>query len=145
LNQWLTTLGLSRADVYIANVLKCRPPGNRDPRHEEVDRCSPFLQAQIRAIAPAVLVALGRHAGMLLSKRDDLSLRAMRGATLHYEVQATGDRATAHRIPIVVTYHPAYVLRQEGSEGDGEAAERLVMQDLERALAWVRSADAPRS
>ncbi len=145
LNQWLTTLGLSRADVYIANVLKCRPPGNRDPRPEEVDRCSPFLQAQIRAIAPAVLVALGRHAGMLLSKRDDLSLRAMRGATLHYEVQATGDRATAHRIPIVVTYHPAYVLRQEGSEGDGEAAERLVMQDLERALAWVRSADAPRS
>ncbi len=145
LNQWLTTLGLSRADVYIANVLKCRPPGNRDPRPEEVDRCSPFLQAQIRAIAPAVLVALGRHAGMLLSKRDDLSLRAMRGATLHYEVQASGDRATAHRIPIVVTYHPAYVLRQEGSEGDGEAAERLVMQDLERALAWVRSADAPRS
>ncbi|MEM6992083.1 MAG: uracil-DNA glycosylase, partial [Myxococcota bacterium] len=85
LTQWIEALGLSRGDVYIANVLKCRPPGNRDPRPDEIDKCSPFLQAQIRAIRPAVIVALGRHAGQLLSRRDDMTLRAMRGARLHYD------------------------------------------------------------
>ncbi len=141
LDEWLGALGLRRDDVYIANVLKCRPPGNRDPRPEEVDRCAPFLQAQIRAIAPRVLVALGRHAGMLLTRREDLSLRAMRGASLHYEVRGAGNDPTpARRIPIVVTYHPAYVLRQEGADASGENATELVMKDLRRALELSRDA-----
>ncbi|MEX1368534.1 MAG: uracil-DNA glycosylase, partial [Nannocystaceae bacterium] len=116
LNRWLEELKLRREDVYIANVLKCRPPGNRDPRPEEVERCSPFLQAQIRAIEPKVIVALGRHAGMLLSRRDDLTLRAMRSSSrLSYDAGAPKDDPSARtRIPLVVTYHPAYVLRQEG-------------------------------
>ncbi len=108
LNLWLETLGLRRQDVYIANVLKCRPPGNRDPQPEEVDRCSPFLRAQIRAISPKVIVALGRFAGMLLSGREDLSLRSMRQMQLQYI-----ETKTDTRIPLVVTYHPAYVLRRE--------------------------------
>jgi uracil-DNA glycosylase len=136
LNVWLDAIGLARSDVYIANVLKCRPPGNRDPRPDEVDRCSPFLQAQIRAIAPRVIVALGRHAGTLLSRRDDLTLKAMRSASLAYDVDDGG--GANQRIPIVVTYHPAYVLRQEGTDGGVEATERLVMQDLRRALELTR-------
>ncbi len=133
LDAWIAAVGLRREQVYIANVLKCRPPGNRDPKPEEVDRCSPFLQAQIRAVAPRVIVALGRHAAMLLTRREDLSMRAMRGARLFYEVPAKG--GDARSIPIVATYHPAYVLRQEGSESrDGTNAEELVMQDLRRAL-----------
>jgi uracil-DNA glycosylase len=143
LNQWLVQLGLVRDDVYIANVLKCRPPGNRDPRPEEVDRCSPFLQAQIRAIEPKVIVALGRHAGMLLSRREDLTLRAMRSGRLHYDAGTVkGDPSTRVMIPLVVTYHPAYVLRQEGDgrpSAPGQASPtELVMTDLRRALTIAR-------
>jgi DNA polymerase len=139
LDLWLARVGLQRDDVYIANVLKCRPPGNRDPKPDEVDKCAPFLHAQIRAIAPRVLVALGRHAGMLLTRREDLSLKAMRGARLHFDVDQGEGRIT--RIPIVVTYHPSYVLRQEGSSSGGAndaggvaALEETVLADLRRAL-----------
>jgi len=146
LNRWLAELGLRREDIYIANVLKCRPPGNRDPKPEEVERCSPFLQAQIRAIEPKVIVALGRHAGMLLSRRDDMTLRAMRSTSrLSYDAGAVkGDPRTRIRIPLVVTYHPAYVLRQEGPgthAPDGRASPtEMVMADLKRALAIVNAA-----
>ncbi len=142
LNQWLGALDLGRHDVYIANVLKCRPPGNRDPRPEEVDRCSPFLQAQIRAIEPKVIVALGRHAGMLLARREDLTLRAMRQSRLQYDAGATKPGAPRVLIPLVVTYHPAYVLRQEGDAralAPGQTSPTdLVMSDLRRALALAR-------
>jgi uracil-DNA glycosylase len=136
LDQWIAELGLRREDVYIANVLKCRPPGNRDPKPEEVDRCSPFLKAQIRAIRPKVLVALGRHAGMLLSAREDLTLRALRSARLSYDASGRSE-TEALNIPLVVTYHPAYVLRQEGASGS-ESVTELVMQDLRRALSIAR-------
>ena len=136
LDRWIADLGMSRGDVYIANVLKCRPPGNRDPRPEEVEKCSPFLRAQIRAIRPAAVVALGRHAGMLLSRRDDMSLRAMRGARLEYDASSPKEAARSLVIPLVVTYHPAYVLRQSG---DGEVkATQMVMTDLRRALDLVK-------
>jgi uracil-DNA glycosylase len=137
LDVWLAEVGLAREDVYIANVLKCRPPGNRDPKPEEVDRCSPFLQAQIRAISPRVIVALGRHAGMLLSRREDLSLAKMRSSRLHYEIAST-DGSAPLRIPLVVTYHPAYVLRQEdGGEAGRSSAEETALADLRRALEIV--------
>jgi DNA polymerase len=136
LDQWIVALGLQRDQVYISNVLKCRPPGNRDPRPAEVDKCSPFLGAQIRAIRPKVIVALGRHAGMLLSKREDLSLRAMRSARLVYEA-SDPKLPQPWTVPLVVTYHPAYVLRQEGA-GESDSANELVLQDLRRALEIVR-------
>ena len=144
LDQLLEQAGLLRGEVFIANVVKCRPPGNRDPRPEEVDKCSPFLQAQIRAIEPKVIVALGRHAGILLSRREDMTLRAMRSTSrLSYDAGAPKDDPSARiKIPLVVTYHPAYVLRQEGDGRrvpDGRASPtELVMKDLERALAIVR-------
>jgi uracil-DNA glycosylase family 4 len=139
LNVWLNEIGLRREDVYIANVLKCRPPGNRDPKAEEVDACSPFLSAQIRAIRPKVLVALGRHAGMLLARREDLSLAAMRRARLSYDASGPKEPEKSMLIPLVVTYHPAYVLRQEGSgESGSSSATQAVMQDLRRALDFAQ-------
>ena len=93
---------------------------------------------------PKVIVALGRHAGMLLSRREDMTLRAMRSTSrLSYDAGAPKDDPSARiKIPLVVTYHPAYVLRQEGDGRrvpDGRASPtELVMKDLERALAIVR-------
>ncbi len=130
LNLWLQTLGWARSEVYIANILKCRPPDNRDPQPLEVARCTPFLQAQIRAIQPAVIVALGRHAGMFLSKREHLSLAAMRQEKLTYDA---GDGV---RVPLAVTYHPAYVLRQERA-GQPCDAEEAVLADLRRVQAHL--------
>ncbi|MEM6292754.1 MAG: uracil-DNA glycosylase [Myxococcota bacterium] len=132
LDRWLVDLGLGREQVYIANVLKCRPPNNRDPQPVEVERCSPFLRAQIRAIQPKVVVALGRHAGMLLSRREDMSLRAMRSAQLDYDATSPKEPPRSMVIPLIVTYHPAYVLRQNG---DGEVkATQMVMNDLRKAV-----------
>jgi DNA polymerase len=141
LTQWIETLGLARDDVYIANVLKCRPPGNRDPRPDEVDKCAPFLQAQIRAIEPKVIVALGRHAGMLLSRRDDMTLRAMRATRLTYDTGAKDERGEKIEVPLVVTYHPANVLRQEGgAQQAGRASpDEVVLGDLRRALAMTHA------
>ncbi len=137
LDAWTAALGLRREDVYIANVLKCRPPGNRDPAPEEVDRCAPFLQAQIRAIEPKVIVALGRHAGMLLSRREDLTLRAMRGGSLVYDATGPKEAPGSRTIPLVVTYHPAFVLRKDGTAEESMVTD-AVMSDLRRAVEIAR-------
>jgi DNA polymerase len=89
-------------DVYICNVLKCRPPGNRDPLQSEVAECEGYLIDQIRLIKPKLIVALGRVAGKTLLKMD-LPLKAMRGTQYDY-----------HGTPLIVTYHPAALLRNEG-------------------------------
>jgi DNA polymerase len=89
-------------DVYICNVLKCRPPGNRDPLVSEVAECEGHLINQIRLIKPKLIVALGRVAGKTLLKMD-LPLKAMRGTQYDY-----------HGTPLIVTYHPAALLRNEG-------------------------------
>jgi len=138
LTQWLGRLGLGREQVYIANVIKCRPPGNRDPEPDEVERCSPFLRAQIRAIAPRVIVTLGRHAGMLLlGGGHDRTLREMRGRSWVYR-----DPGGAHEAALFVTYHPSYVLRRERElpPGQRNPADDTVMADLQQALQKLRSA-----
>lgn len=99
LNAMLAAIGLKREQVYIANVLKCRPPNNRDPQPHEVDCCEPYLLRQIELINPSIILALGRHAAHSLLK-SDLPLAKLRGRRLTY-----------HGIPLVVTYHPAYLLR----------------------------------
>ena len=138
LTQWLGRLGLGREQVYIANVLKCRPPGNRDPELDEVERCSPFLRAQIRAIAPKVIVALGRHAGMLLlGGHQERTLREMRGRSWDYK-----DPTGAHQAALFVTYHPSYVIRRERelSPGQRNPADDTVMADLQQALRSIEQA-----
>ena len=144
LNEWLETVGMKREEVFIANVLKCRPPGNRDPKPEEIEKCSPFLLAQIRAIQPRVLVALGRFAGCKLLGKS-MRMYQMRGV-IHEYAQPDAKSATPLRIPLIVTYHPSYVLRQERGEGrggpnnrrDGKSENQLVVNDLERALSFLK-------
>lgn len=101
LNRMLLALGLARGDVYIANVLKCRPPNNRDPHLDEVVRCQPYLRRQIELIQPRVLLAVGRIAAQHLLGTQ-LSLSRLRGSV--HQLPGT-------EIPVVVTYHPAYLLR----------------------------------
>jgi DNA polymerase len=101
LNAMLQALGLSRERVYIANILKCRPPRNRDPRPEEAQACRPYLQRQIELLSPRVIVALGRIAAQNLLQTDT-PIGRLRGRRHVYGQTA---------IPVVVTYHPAYLLR----------------------------------
>ncbi|WP_321791378.1 uracil-DNA glycosylase [Caballeronia sp. J97] len=100
LDNMLRALSLSReSNVYIANVIKCRPPGNRNPELDEVARCEPYLQRQVELVKPKVIVAMGRFAAQSLLK-NEASIASMRG------------RVHAYRgVPVIVTYHPAYLLR----------------------------------
>ena len=100
LDNMLAAIGLARGrNVYIANVLKCRPPGNRNPQPEEVAKCSPFLVRQIELIQPKLIVAMGRSAAQTLLATD-ASNASRRGRVHRYA-----------GVPLVVTYHPAYLLR----------------------------------
>ncbi len=101
LDAMLAAIGLHRDDVYIANILKCRPPNNRDPLPHEVKCCTPYLQQQIALIKPKVILAVGRIAAHFLLNTDE-SMAKLRGKTYKY-----GDQ----QIPLIVTYHPAYLLR----------------------------------
>ena len=99
----LATVGLSRQDsVYICNVLKCRPPGNRNPQADEIDACSPFLKKQLELIAPQALLAVGTFAGQALTG-EQKPLGRLRGSVHAYQ-----------GVPLVVTYHPAALLRNSG-------------------------------
>jgi DNA polymerase len=105
LDAMLAALGLNRqTGVYIANAVKCRPPDNRTPAIAEIDACNHFLNQQIAWIQPQIIVALGRPAAYAVLGRE-ASIQSMRGAV---QFREQDDR----RIPVVVTYHPAYLLRQ---------------------------------
>lgn len=123
LTSWIETVGMRRRDVYIANVVKCRPLDNRDPYPQEKEACAPFLHTQIFLVRPRVLVALGRHAANGLAGTD-IEMRDLRGMDLRYRNEKTGVD-----VPVVATYHPSYVLRK----GRGEP-EREALDDLRRAL-----------
>jgi uracil-DNA glycosylase family 4 len=101
LNSMLRAIGLAREQVFIANVLKCRPPGNRDPAPQEIAECLPYLERQIALIKPKIMLAVGRIASQAL-----LNTTVPLGR-LRQQVHAFG----ASRVPLVVTYHPAYLLR----------------------------------
>jgi DNA polymerase len=117
-------LGISRGEVYICNIVKCRPPQNRTPLPDEVAACRPFLDGQIEAIGPRVIVALGKPAASLLLGRD-VAITKIRGTWHSYR-----------GIPVMPTFHPAFVLRQYTPEN-----RRLVWEDLKAALA--RAEDRP--
>jgi DNA polymerase len=107
LDEMLKGLGESRETAYIANVLKCRPPNNRDPRPEEAEKCSPYLEQQIALIEPRVILAVGRIAAQRLLG-SEAPLGRLRGQVFHYG---------SARFPVVVTYHPAYLLRRPSEKG----------------------------
>ncbi|MEJ2424657.1 MAG: uracil-DNA glycosylase [Candidatus Thiodiazotropha sp.] len=121
LNAMLLAMGFKREAVFIANIVKCRPPNNRDPRPEEALSCEPYLSRQIELIRPRAILAVGRIAAQNLLK-SELTVGKMRG-----RVHALGEA----RIPLVVTYHPAYLLRSPEHKG-------RAWDDLRMALAVLR-------
>ncbi|HEX9079999.1 MAG TPA: uracil-DNA glycosylase, partial [Desulfuromonadaceae bacterium] len=124
LNRIITAMGLKREDVYICNVVKCRPPGNRDPEQDEIAACSAYLLRQLRAINPEVVVALGKFAAQtLLQTREPIS--KLRGRFRDF-----------HGIPLMPTYHPSFLLRRQG-EGD-KGAFWEVWDDMTQVLRLLK-------
>jgi DNA polymerase len=119
LDRILFAMGLRREEVYICNVEKCRPPGNRDPLPEEIAACEPFLQRQLAAIRPRLIVALGRFAAQTLL-RDPTPIGRLRGHWREYQ-----------GIPLMPTYHPAFLLRSP-------AGKREVWEDMKQVMKRLR-------
>jgi DNA polymerase len=120
LTKIIEAIGLTREQVYIANVIKCRPPGNRNPEGDEVEQCEPFLFRQIDVIQPRVIVPLGKFAAQSLLKTMDPITR-LRGRQFDY-------RGTA----LIPTFHPAYLLRNP-------SAKREVWEDMKKVRAILQS------
>jgi uracil-DNA glycosylase len=122
LNSMLAAAGFARGEVFICNVLKCRPPHNRDPSQEESTQCLPYLLRQIELVQPDVILCVGRIAAQRLLGRED-TLARMRGRV--HEVAGR---------PVIVTYHPAYLLRSPGEK-------RKAWTDLKLALGVLARGD----
>jgi uracil-DNA glycosylase len=118
LNNMITAMGIRREDVYIANIIKCRPPGNRTPERDECETCSPFLMRQIEAINPKIIVALGAVAAKTLLGVND-ALANLRGR--FYDFRNT---------KLAVTYHPAYLLRDPRQKKEAWKDLQMVMKHL---------------
>jgi uracil-DNA glycosylase len=130
LNNMIKAMGIRREDVYIANVVKCRPPGNRTPERDECDTCSPFLMRQITVIKPKVVVALGAVAAKnLLAINAPMS--ELRGR--FYDFMPAGTRSTGswQGAKLAVTYHPAFLLRDPRQKGEAWKDLQMVMKYLE--------------
>ena len=125
LNAMLRSIGLPRAEVYIANILKCRPPNNRDPQPDEVESCEPFLFQQIAAIRPKVIVALGSFAAKTLLRSDE-SISRLRGRIYDF-----------HGAQLIPTFHPSFLLRSPDRKRDA-------WEDLKKARALLTAAVTPR-
>jgi DNA polymerase len=119
LTKIIEAIGLKREDVYIANVLKCRPPENRNPEPDEVASCEPFLIRQIEAIRPRVIVALGAFGARTLLK-SDVPISRLRGRVYEY-----------HAAKLVATYHPAYLLRSPDKK-------RETWEDMKKVMALLK-------
>lgn len=120
LTRMIEAMGYGRGEVYIANILKCRPPGNRNPEPDEIESCEPFLKKQLAALRPKVIVALGKFAAQWLTGRPEAAISGLRGNWYRYE-----------GIPVMPTYHPAYLLRTPGQK-------RVVWEDLQLVMAELR-------
>jgi DNA polymerase len=118
LDKMIAGMGYKREDVFIANIVKCRPPGNRVPLPEEMIACVPYLKAQIALIKPKIIVALGKTAvqGLL---QQDVAITKFRGTWCRYE-----------GIALMPTYHPAYLLRSPGKKGEAWADLKAVLAKL---------------
>jgi uracil-DNA glycosylase len=123
LNAMLRALRRPRETVFIANVLKCRPPGNRDPTPEEVRCCLPFLHRQIALLKPRMMLAVGRIAAQNLLATET-PIGKLRGSVHRFGAAGT---------PLIVTYHPAYLLRSPGEKRKAWSDLSFVKRELERA------------
>lgn len=119
LDRILAAMNFRREDVYICNVVKCRPPRNRDPEPDEISACEPFLQKQLAAIRPQAIVALGKFAAQTLLQ-SNTAISRLRGRWAEY-----------HGIPLMPTYHPAYLLRNP-------LGKREVWEDMKQVMQKLR-------
>jgi DNA polymerase len=125
LDKVIARMGYTRETVFIGNIVKCRPPNNRDPLKDEVDACMPFLIRQLEILRPKVIVCLGKVAmNNLLGV--DYSIMEQRGKQFQF-----------HGIPVIPTYHPAYILRQQAPDAVSKAKWDM-WGDMEKVLAIVR-------
>lgn len=113
LDQILDAAGFRREEIYVANILKCRPPGNRDPLPEEIEACTPYLERQIQLVQPKIICALGKFASQFLAGQPKAPLGRLRGGTHRYQ-----------GIRVLPTYHPAALLRNPNLK-------RLVWEDMQ--------------
>ncbi|MCP4593545.1 MAG: uracil-DNA glycosylase [bacterium] len=127
LSKMIVAMGLKREDVYICNVLKCRPPNNRDPAADEIAACCPYLYEQIGIIEPSIIVALGAPAARTLLQSKQ-GIGRLRGR-LH-DFFASGIEGVGPAIPLMPTYHPAYLLRSPGEKGKAWSDLQAVMERL---------------
>jgi DNA polymerase len=135
LNEMISAMGLRREEVYIANVLKSRPPNNRTPLAQEVDRCGPYLLAQLAIIRPKAIVTLGGPATKLLLA-SELGITRLRGVPAAVRLGVA--EGAPFDVPVMPTFHPAYLLRNYTVE-----TRRQVWSDLKQALAMI-GRDAPK-
>jgi DNA polymerase len=126
LTRMIEAMGFQRSEVYIANVVKCRPPQNRDPEPDEIEACEPFLKAQIAAIGPRVVVALGRFAVQTLL-RDGTPISRLRGRWREYQ-----------GVRLMPTFHPAYLLRNPAEKGKAWEDLQLVMKEFGKSPPGTR-------
>jgi uracil-DNA glycosylase len=130
LTNMIKAMGLSREQVYIANIIKCRPPGNRTPERDECETCSPFLMRQIAAIKPKVIVALGAVAAKTLLAMNS-SMAQLRGQW--YDFRPAGVKSNDPNwtgAKLAVTYHPAFLLRDPRQKGEAWKDLQMVMKEL---------------
>ena len=131
LNNMIAAMGLKREQVYIANIVKCRPPGNRTPERDECETCSPFLMRQIGVIRPKVVVALGATAAKNLLGVND-SMSSMRGRFYDYSPKRTlTDAGEPVECKLLVTYHPAFLLRDPRQKKEAWKDLQMVMRYLD--------------
>ncbi len=121
LTKMIEAMGYRRDDVYISNIVKCRPPGNRTPELEEVHACEPFLRAQLASIQPKVIVALGKFAAQTLL-RDETPITDLRGNWREYG-----------GIPLMPTFHPAYLVKKPGEKSKSWSDLKQVLTFLGKA------------
>lgn len=125
LTKMIEAMGLTRQEVYICNIIKCRPPGNRNPEPDEIAACEPFLKRQLAALRPRMIVCLGKFATQCLL-RSEAPISKLRGQFHAYE-----------GIPLMATYHPAFLLRNP-------SAKREVWSDLQQVMAELDRLGIPR-
>jgi uracil-DNA glycosylase len=131
LDNMLKAMGLSRREnVYIVNVIKCRPPGNRNPEAAEIAQCEPYLRRQIELLQPKVILAMGRYAANSLLQMSvpdvhKMALGKLRGQVYHYD-------SAGRQVPVIATYHPAYLLRNLPEKAKAWADMCLAMQVMKQ-------------
>ncbi len=120
LTKIIAAMGLERGQVFITNIVKCRPPGNRVPRREEVEACAPYLRDQIRNIRPRVIVTLGKSAADFFIPDGPMAMTALRGSFRDW-----------NGIAVMPTFHPSYLVRNEGNV----QLKRMVWDDMKKVMA----------